>query len=221
MSAKLCRSRPLQQVVTDSQAARLLLDERERRYLSYFFALPRTVGEVAQLLGEERSKVLYRVRKLQQHGLLRIVKLEPRAGRPIKYYQTSAERFIVPYAVSSLSNPQAFLGLIEGTLRDAFYSSFLPEAETHSLGVVFSGVAWEGNVAMQLVAMTEDGWQTPRTARCATDVLKINLLALPEAEAARLKQELMALLERYQGREVEGAPKFLLRLGLVKLRGES
>lgn len=212
--------RPTQHVIDDPKAAQLLLDERERRYLSYFFDAPRSVSEVAQILDEEPSKLLYRVRKLQRLGLLWVARHEARAGRPIKHYQTTAKSFVVPYSASTAADTREFLGLIEGTLRDAFYASFFPESEAECTGVAFSSAERSGDTSIQLVTRADGTWRAPGPAKSATDILQINVLALPEDEAAQLKQQLMALLEHYRTREVEGASHFMLRFGLVKLRKE-
>lgn len=212
--------RARQLVVTDPKAAALLLHESERAYLSYFFDEPLSVAAVAKRLNAPVPKVLYRVSKLERHGLLEVAREERRAGRPIKHYRTTAERFVVPYAHSGAADAQEFLGLIEGTLRTAFYESFLPDDQAQGTGIEVSRSNPEGQANLAFVVASEDGWYSPGASRSPTDVIGIDLLALPPERAQDLKRDLLALVARYRAFEEADEPLFLLRTGLVRLGRE-
>ena len=58
----------------------------------------RSLTELAQELGQPLPKLHYHVGRLTACGLLREVRLEPRAGRPIRYYGAVAESFLISLA---------------------------------------------------------------------------------------------------------------------------
>ena len=212
-------SRTDQKVIENPKVAALLLDEDERCFLNLFFQTPRTVSDVARELHCERVKVLYHVRKLLKYGLLRVARLEPRAGRAIKHYEASAHRFVVPYVATPSTGAADFIGLLEGTLRDAFYASFLPEADVHLIGVEIGEGDDAAHPSLKLVVYEGGRWQRARDLRHdSVNTLQLVHLRLPDDQARALNRELLEVIERYQARQVQDAPPHLLRLGLVKLK---
>ena len=208
-----------QQIITDPKVAAVLMDESDRSFLGRFFHQPRTVSDVAREVGQERVKVLYRVRKLLKLGILQVARLEPRVGRPIKHYQTSAQRYVVPYAVSPMAGAAEFVEQLEGTLRDTFYESFLSEVEGHLVGVEIGASSDAIHPSLGLVFYVNGEWRRDRAQQHhPINLLRLMVLRLPESKAMALNRDLLALLERYQAEEVPDAPAHLLRLGLVKLR---
>lgn len=95
MKQKLASRRWLR--LDDLEAARVVTDVQARRFLEPFIGQERTVSEVAAELNVHMSTVLYRVRQFIRLGLVREPRLEPRKGRPIKYYRSVADGFFVPF----------------------------------------------------------------------------------------------------------------------------
>ncbi|MBA2664529.1 MAG: helix-turn-helix transcriptional regulator, partial [Chloroflexi bacterium] len=87
-------------IITDRRAAALLVDPDERRYFEPFLGRERTVTEAARELGVPPNGMRYRVRRMAKLGLLRIVREQPRAGRPMRVYRSVADRLFVPYVAS-------------------------------------------------------------------------------------------------------------------------
>lgn len=87
-------------VVDDPLQAKLLSDPETLRFFDPFLARERRVAPVARELGERIDTVLYRVRRLRAAGLLRVVREEARAGRPVKVYRSSADAYFVPFAAT-------------------------------------------------------------------------------------------------------------------------
>lgn len=75
---------------------------------------PRRRADRRRSQGRTRIAVLYRARKLLGHDLLRVARVESRAGRPINHYQASARRFIVPYAASRAASAAEFVEQVDG-----------------------------------------------------------------------------------------------------------
>jgi hypothetical protein len=97
--------------VESPEAARLLTDLTELRYLEPFLRRECTVKEAADTLGVPLDTLYFRVRRAERLGVLRVSRLERRAGRAVKRYTTSADGFFVPF----LTVPDAdFEGLVLG-----------------------------------------------------------------------------------------------------------
>ena len=55
------------------------------------------------------NSLLYQIKRLLELGLLKITRVESRAGRAIKYYQAVAESFYIPYHLTPAETPEALL----------------------------------------------------------------------------------------------------------------
>ncbi|GAA1491536.1 ArsR/SmtB family transcription factor [Brachybacterium sacelli] len=82
--------------VTDPAQVAILADPRRVRFIRPFLAREATVSEVAGELGVTANSLLYRVRRMTDAGLLRVVEERPRTGRAIKVYRSSYDGYRVP-----------------------------------------------------------------------------------------------------------------------------
>ncbi len=85
---------PFQVVRPD--AAAVFSDGRGRRLILEFAKGPRSLMDMSAATGMQLSLLSYHVKRLQALGLLRLVRVEARAGSPIKYYEAVAKAFFVP-----------------------------------------------------------------------------------------------------------------------------
>lgn len=92
------RAPPL--TIHDPRAITLLLNPLSRSVLSPFFGEGSTVAQAAACLGVKPNTLLKQVKKLVTWGLLRVRNQQRRAGRAVKRYQVTAERFFVPFAAT-------------------------------------------------------------------------------------------------------------------------
>lgn len=86
--------------VTDPEQARLLSDPKTFEFFEPFVAREQRLTAVAEALGCRLDTLLYRVKVLVKAGLLRVTRLEPRAGRPVKYYRSVHDAYFVPFEVT-------------------------------------------------------------------------------------------------------------------------
>lgn len=91
-------------VVNDPAQAEILSDSKALRFFGPFLARERSAGSAAAELGVPIDRLLYRIRRFLETGLLRIVREEPRSGRPIKIYRSSADAYFVPFAVTPFAD---------------------------------------------------------------------------------------------------------------------
>lgn len=93
--------------IKDLEQARLLSDPESFRYFGPFLAKDCTVAGAAKELHCKVDTMLYRVRIFLKAGLLKVVRLEPRRGRPVKVYRSSTESYFVPLAVTPFEDTEA------------------------------------------------------------------------------------------------------------------
>jgi hypothetical protein len=93
--------------VKDALQARLLSDPTSSHYFEPFVARDATASEAAQEIGCNLDTMLYRIRTFTQAGLLNLVRLEPRRGRPIKVYRSSADAYFVPFGITPFEDSEA------------------------------------------------------------------------------------------------------------------
>lgn len=83
--------------VTDPEQARLLSNPASFRFLEPFVARDLSVKAAAEEVGCKLDTMLYRVKVLLKAELLKVSRLEKRAGRPIKYYRSVHDAYFVPF----------------------------------------------------------------------------------------------------------------------------
>ncbi|MDQ3397866.1 MAG: helix-turn-helix domain-containing protein [Deinococcota bacterium] len=96
-------------VVNNPQAAATLLDPDLSMLLKPFMQGACTVGEAAGNLNVKPADLFYRVQRMVALGLLEVVREEPRRGRPLKYYRSSASAFFIPFWATSATSVEDFV----------------------------------------------------------------------------------------------------------------
>jgi hypothetical protein len=95
--------------VQNNQQAQLLNSATDFRFFRPFFTRENTVSQAAKNIGVSVLKMYRKVQQLELAGLLVQTRLEARAGKAIKYYQSVADRFFVPNRLLSAENFEALL----------------------------------------------------------------------------------------------------------------
>jgi hypothetical protein len=84
-------------VITDPKAAQVLCNVKSRQYLQPFMREELNLTTAATALSIPANALHYWVQRFLHLRLLRITREESRIGRSSKYYQASANSFIVPH----------------------------------------------------------------------------------------------------------------------------
>ncbi|MED3572767.1 winged helix-turn-helix domain-containing protein [Cytobacillus praedii] len=92
-------------------------DPLRTKMLIYLVEQPHTGHMLANELNLSRAKILYHLRELEKHGIIKLVKKEERGGNILKYYQAVARGFIpsdnlLSYVESKEATRQSFLEVI-------------------------------------------------------------------------------------------------------------
>jgi DNA-binding transcriptional ArsR family regulator len=109
---------PVVRVVRDPRHAALLAAPVRQRILAAL-AAPGSASTVAKALGLGRQAVAYHVRRLEEHGFLKLVREEQRRGCTERIVQRSARYLIASNAVLGRS------GLDPRRVKDRFSSEYL------------------------------------------------------------------------------------------------
>jgi hypothetical protein len=79
------------------KACTVLADREKLRLLGAFLGHENTISGAAQELEVNSTKLYKQVQQFLELGLVKISRLERRAGRAIKYYRSSGDRFFIPF----------------------------------------------------------------------------------------------------------------------------
>lgn len=179
----------------------VFLDPRRRRILITFLGREASLTEAAERLAFPLNRLAYHVGRLIELGLLRVVREQKRAGRPIRYYRAAADSFLIPAAA---------MGRRVGDGLTAELRAALDRAE------LLSGAS------DLLISLDEAG--RPRLQRRggnvdadACDYWRV--LSLSAAEARQLSGELRTLLRRYEGSPGRGKRAYLAHAALAPRGG--
>lgn len=208
-------------VVQDQGAARALADPDTRRFLEPFLGRECSAREAANDLGEDLDRVLARVRRFLRVGVLRVSRLEPRAGRPVKFYRAVADGFFIPYGTTTFESFEAW-----------FVAEFARREENLALSVSREALSWgarRGHRAVgKRVFRRADGSLAADFAFGPENELDLlhpdapaiaytfDFTDLDHESAKALQRELLALAEKYGGRK--GGQPYSLRLALAPVR---
>ena len=209
--------------IEEPEAARIVTDPAARRFLLPFIGQERPVSKVATELEVDTSSMLYRVRQFVRLGLIEEVRVEPRQGRPIRYYCGVADGFFVPFQATSLTtqmslSPHAFSQL-QARLNESIGQAWLAACGEHHLGMLVFRNA-EGNITHNIVPDPEDD----RPNRFFDQLLEPDApavwdtwgnLRLTQADAKALQIEIATILKQYRPKEKEGEQEYLLRLAMA------
>lgn len=178
--------------IRDPRQAAVFTHPRLRRILLWFTRRAKSVGETAIATGMDLRRIHYYVQRLRALGLLAVVDERRRAGRPIKLYRAIGDSFFVPHeaALKGFGDDLA-LELREGLSRERSRSDG---------GILFTAFE-DGSPRGRIV-----GGRSASTA--ATEMWRV--LRLQAHEAAALKRDLNAVLNRYQRMRSEGGGKLYL-----------
>jgi DNA-binding transcriptional ArsR family regulator len=155
---------------------RAIADELRQRIIRELLAEPRTVTQVAEVLGLAPAKVHYHVRELERVGLVKLVFTREKGGILEKYFQPVARSLFVEEDLLQQTRPEEYIELTSHILGDV-RRSFIDA------------------LARTVQQPQDDDFMT----------LRLSHLWVTPDEFTEFKRELEALERRYQNRRgIEG-----------------
>ena len=182
--------------IVDPRAAAVFASPRQRKILLSLVAEERSLSQLARLTETALNLLHHHLRKFLRLGLVRIARVQARAGAPIKYYRATARSFFVPAELME-ADPGAALN---AQLRELLARSLTRSVE---------GVAYSHDGKGPRMRLVRDA--DPRTL--ATE-LWVDL-QLSEADAAALAQDLKTLLHRYEARAGRKRRRYLVHAAIA------
>lgn len=178
-------------------AARFLAEPRAHFLLMAFVPRPQTVGQVASKLDMPPLAAWRLARRAVELGLLKIVAEQPRQGRSLKLYQAVAQAFLVPDELM----PRMPGDLLTDELRERIEQEMTAHGSSHLIKADS-----DGNPLLAPLG-AEDGEELPYEAW--------RILRLTRANATTLREEMAALLDRYEDRQTPTAREWLVHAAMV------
>lgn len=196
----------------------VLLHNASQRILGACLQKEHTLKELVEELHMDMSEAHYRVQQLIKAGILKVSREEKRAGRPIKYYAPTQEKFFLPFKDTVYNTVVDFVVQQMEPILHRFVElifknvpqvgewglTFRPDQDGHKLSTMFhqEGKNPEGLGArdMQLKHRVLAMWQT--------------LDLLPD-DARDMQREMMDLYEKYRQKQNPGGEKHIIGMFLT------
>jgi len=213
--------------VQDEKQAKLLSNEGGFDYFKPFLARARTVSQAAEEVGCNLDTMLYRVTTFLEAGLLEVVRLEKRAGRPIKHYRSVHDAYLIPHSVTPYADVEERLRSQMQKGHDVLVQGIakvLQELEQEGRRVYRrqdTGEVWQesaGDTMLEFDLLDPESLQTRLEVYQGpvADAFSDKLF-LTDEEAKAFMFELYAVWLRYQGKGEEKRKPYYFSLGLVPL----
>lgn len=174
--------------ISDPRTVKLLLAERAGRYLEAYLGSVRSVSEAAAHVERSLQRTHYWTRRFLDAGLVEAVEVVRRKGRPIQRYSCVADEFVIPAKALPPGTFEAQMQELHRGLTGAFERSYpdlvyggdlhIHRADPSNAGITYDRAGPDGD-------LPKDAVQSSFTMR------------LTRAEASRLREELMALRDRW------------------------
>ena len=158
----------------------------------------RSISEAAKSSGADIRHLHHMVRKLCSVGLLEVVDVRRRPGRPIKLYRAVSDSFYIPLEVMP--------GAVSGGLNKEMAHCLAADSVNSVAGIVFTVDADGRPVGHWVDAYGEgpgplDSWR---------------ILRLDPARFAELKAEILAVLDKFQAKPSKGGPVYLVHAAAAR-----
>ncbi|QDP40875.1 ArsR/SmtB family transcription factor [Radiobacillus deserti] len=105
-------------IIDSYEQLKAISDPLRTKMLMYLIEQPHTGHMLAEALNLSRAKILYHLRELEKHGIIRLVKKVEKKGNILKYYQAVAKGFIpadhlLNFTETSDSTRQSYLEVLD------------------------------------------------------------------------------------------------------------
>lgn len=180
--------------IDDPKAAALLSNERSRHIVLALVEHERSQNDLSARLGLTPSLLHYHLGRLLSARLVTVSRVEPRRGRPIRYFRAAARSFFLPAEMT----PHLPDGALIEELRRALQTG---RTGTYS-GILY---AWDDGPRMRVVSDRRSG---PPLGEMW------HRLTLNDADARALIDELRGVFARFETRQNAAGARFLV-LGAV------
>jgi hypothetical protein len=183
--------------IKDRAAAAVFASPLQSKIVQTLIPHAMTMAALARLIELPLSLLHYHVAKCVALGLLKVERVEPRAGRPVKHYRATARTFFVPTEL---------LPKMPGTDMSSQLRAALDSNQARSVeGVNFAHDGLRPSVFLVKARASQ-----------ATAIELWLDIGLTSAHAIELIEEMKSVMERYRVRDNPRAPRYLLHMAVAK-----
>ncbi|MFC6616661.1 ArsR family transcriptional regulator [Deinococcus radiophilus] len=199
--------------VQTPQVAAAVSQVEHLRRLRHFMTNPAgmTVRQFAQAVGWPDVRAYRLVQRYEQLGLLRLVREQPRSGKPLRYYHCPYRQFFIPLALMSV---QDYLDLSFAPYERAMRDQLAAAVSDGPLAVGGFLASAEQEHAISLLPATREG-QPWNPLQPDTSAVHFGLgpLYLSHTQAKALQLDLLELFERYG--QLDGPARYMYQVMLT------
>lgn len=214
--------------IRNTETARVLTDTTQVKLLKPFFCNSITLSDAAKKLNVKLTTLLYHVNKFLKLGLLEVSKEEARKGKAIKYYQTTAKTFFVPFDITPNLSLKELLHQLTQPNDEVFHREIARTLQDMSsqwgieVGVEVFSVANEDSVG---ITLRRKGQPREQDVSFKPDepalISSQGRLHLDFKTAKAFQQDLRNLLEKYHKKQSSREQLYFYRVGLTAVQDES
>jgi hypothetical protein len=205
------------QRIEHPKAILYLTTAETREILKPFMLGTQSVKAVADQLGLPINAVHYHVKQFEKVGLLQVAHLEPRRGRSIKYYQSTAQGFFVPFVAS---NSEGIGGFVKQQLLPNL-TEFIELLATSGAALIQDinqagmrfykeGESIQTDLSPRGQGFDFDEFLAPHAPALMSSVMPMRL---SRQSAKKLQLEMLELLEKYM--VLGGSEDYVVHIGLT------
>ena len=210
-------TRPKQRFISSSQSAKLLLEPNRAKWLQPFITSPITLSQVTRELNISMSTYSYQLKKLLSHGLIFETHKIKRAGKPIRYYWSSAERFIIPLSVIAVEDYyQQYLDYYRQIFFESFDRILATDSESYYVEISYDkqkDLVYQLKLNNQKLSFWKQMLQANEPAILAT----LRDIQLSYEDAKDLQKDLYNLLAKYEEKANLATNHYQIQIFMAKM----
>lgn len=214
---------PLLEVAT-SDAANAILSEKGAEILHTFMPKGISLSEAAQKLDMKLNTLMYQVNRMSKLGILKISGEKKQNGKTVKLYQTVAEKFAVPFELTSATTSQELITQIAQVPLDSFMASIVASRREQSAEWViligYSHVSDGLTISLTPKQKTVEDYNNYSAKQSNNPNSPVALFNstdfnLSFEDAKALEKEMKALVTKYRKKSSDGLQSYVAIVGLV------
>lgn len=198
-------------------AVKLCLSEQYAPTLEALMLHEWTVSALARHLSQPLHVIFHRVERLQEAELVRVTRLQARAGRAIRHYRAVSEAFLIPYRHTTLSTLEELVSLHSASFQERLNRAVVQAAAVlvHNEAEIGLRIFRDGDSVNFDVTPRAEHFDFAELLLPDRPALLLNWghLHLTRQQAKALQQELTDLYRRYLPHT--GPERYLFRVSLA------
>ncbi len=199
--------------VNDPRMARLLTDGALIQVLTPFCGCENTVARASETLKANPKTVYRQVQRFLEAGVLEQTRTQSRAGRAIRHYRTVADQFLIPTRILPLEVLLRTDDLSHKNFQAIMVKRWLNGADRDAPNVMVYRHEQHMHIADVETALgqaRQDNNELPNMS------LWLGYGLSPE-QSRELRDDLLALNQKYRSLSRDQQQKYVLRLGLLPI----